>query len=451
MPFVHSRIERPMLISDVFKATGTPDVTYVERDNGAFEEKLRGYIEERGLICLVTGPSKTGKTTLYRKVLESMELAPLVVQCDNSKSCKDIWASALRDVDFSQIKEIKEKKSQKTEGSLGIEGGWKWVAQISGRLGVKVDLGTDEERVFQKIISEACPELLIPILKRTNYILVIEDFHYLEHSVKVELFQKWKMFVDNEIPVIVLETSHRAVEISRANSDLNGRIGHVEVGNWTAEDLGKICDQGFSYLQQSIKSQVRKEIALEAVGLPIIVQQTCLQIFKKRKMHTVSDALSKKIVVVSDEVRECLFEVARERYSSMESKYKAMISGPRERARRYQTYELLISSFAVDPIKFWLTRSELQGRIEQLDVVPTEIPPLASVNSTLRALDKFQKKLKVELIEWREDQNTVFILEPTFLFFVRWRQQRSKKEQQLVFWKLLSDWRHDLRPKRLRK
>jgi predicted AAA+ superfamily ATPase len=68
-------------VSEVFKTTGQPTVTYVERDSGNLERRLSGYLDEAGQLCLITGPSKTGKTTLYRQVLQKRGAIPLIVQC----------------------------------------------------------------------------------------------------------------------------------------------------------------------------------------------------------------------------------------------------------------------------------------------------------------------------------------------------------------------------------
>lgn len=79
------------LISDIFKAVGQPTITYVARDSGKIEKLLSSALDERGQICLVTGPSKTGKTTLYREVLSQRGEIALVVQCDRSTKVTDIW------------------------------------------------------------------------------------------------------------------------------------------------------------------------------------------------------------------------------------------------------------------------------------------------------------------------------------------------------------------------
>lgn len=170
-----------MKVTDVFKVVGQPDVTYVERDSGAFERKLSGFLDEKGLVCLITGPSKTGKTTLYKEVCSKNDLIPLVVQCSHKKTCSEIWKKALEDVNFDRVKSISLKNSTKKslEPELDFKLGWKWLAAVNTKIKMAVSSEVTEDKIRERILSEACPELLIPILKNTNYILVIEDFHYL--------------------------------------------------------------------------------------------------------------------------------------------------------------------------------------------------------------------------------------------------------------------------------
>jgi hypothetical protein len=99
-------------IAEVFKAVGLPRVTYVKRDNGKLEKQLGDALNERGQLCLVTGPSKTGKTTLYREVLAERGEVPLVVRCDRTKTVDIIWKQALESVDFDRVESRTRAKSK---------------------------------------------------------------------------------------------------------------------------------------------------------------------------------------------------------------------------------------------------------------------------------------------------------------------------------------------------
>ncbi len=62
--------KKEIKVADVFKTIGQPTVTYVERKKGYFENLLSDTIDSNVQLCLITGASKTGKTTLYKRVLE---------------------------------------------------------------------------------------------------------------------------------------------------------------------------------------------------------------------------------------------------------------------------------------------------------------------------------------------------------------------------------------------
>src|SRR5947208_2575239 len=89
-------------ISDVFKTVGQPTATYVQRNNGYYEGILGRALDERGQLCLITRPSKTGKTTLYREVLSARKEMPLVIPCDRNTKADLIWKKALELVDFER-------------------------------------------------------------------------------------------------------------------------------------------------------------------------------------------------------------------------------------------------------------------------------------------------------------------------------------------------------------
>ncbi|MCZ4344616.1 hypothetical protein [Devosia neptuniae] len=421
-------------ISAVFKTTGQPTVTYVQRDSGALERRLGSYLDEAGQLCLITGPSKTGKTTLYKKVLQERGLVPLVVQCTKGRTCEDIWRLALEGVNFERVIAVQQfsEKSSSMSVEAGTKIGWHWLAEVSGKIASSVDAKESESETREKIVSQPSPDLLIPILRHTNYILVIEDFHYLDESQKILLFQQWKRFIDSEITVLILGTTHRAVDIASSNKDLIGRIAQIDVTQWDRSDLIKICQTGFDYLKITAASVVQEFIATEAVGLPILVQQVCLEAVNRKDIYTVRDSKKKKISLSVGDVKAACHQVAGGKYTVFGTHYETLIRGPREKLRKYKTYELVLACFAIDPIKFSLTRSEIDSRISRVSNSDAIKPPAASINSTLGALKQFQDKRDFELLEWRVREDKLYIVEPSFLFYVRWRRsERNQSGEQL--------------------
>jgi hypothetical protein len=433
-------------ISDVFRDTGQPTITYVERDNGKFERDLQQALESGGQMALITGPSKTGKTTLYKQVLAEMRSTPLVVRCDDALAPEDFWRRALEQAGATRLVETSQGSSQDTRVSaeVGGKGGWKFIGELFAKAGLEIGSSTSESEIRNKILARPSPLHLIPILKNSNFVLVIEDFHYLRDEVKSVVFKQWKNFVDDEITIVVIGTTHHAIDIAYANKDLLGRINQIDVGQWGRGDLVKIIEKGLDYLQVPSAKRVREFIANESVGLPIITQQVGLQIFADHGITKINGARTIGRVL-EKHAAEALNNVAQSRYRQLEYHYNIITTGPKKRARKYETYELLLSCFTLDPISFSLSRVDIDSRLRELPNLSgelsifnsLEIPPAASINSMLGALNRFQKRHHIEILEWRPIEKRVYMLEPAFLFFLRWRVIRTGSVASTAFEKLL--------------
>ncbi len=417
-------------ISEVFRSTGQPTITYVHRKQEQFEETLKSAILHSGQLCLITGPSKTGKTTLYKKVLEELGRQPLVVRCDKSLTPNEFWAKALEAINFTRLREVEEGSKLTSEAAAKIGGniGWGWLASLIGEATLGISSEASEGEIRERILSRPSPLHLIPLLKKMPVCLVVEDYHYLADETKEVIFQQWKSFIDEEVSVIVLGTAHHAIDIISANKDLLARVSHIEVSRWSTLDLEEIVQKGFEYLKIPISAEVKGLIANESVGLPILTQQCCEQLFIDKGVREYAG--TQQVGFTPQEAQQALLNLARTKYRQLESYYNRLITGPRKRARRYDTYELILSCFAQEPVKFSLRRHEIDERIENIRALPkNKKPPAASISSTLRALDGFQSRAGIELLEWKTEENVLYILEPSFLFYLRWRGIRELGER----------------------
>ncbi|MBP0581985.1 AAA family ATPase [Labrys sp. LIt4] len=423
-------------ITNVFVTTGQPTITYVKRDNGLYERNLNRALDEKGQLCLLTGPSKTGKSTLYKNVLTERKQLPLVVGCSKGMSTRDIWTRALEKIEFSRTETTTNKNTSTAgaESEVSLTAGWKALASVVGKGRLVSNQSDTEEDVRRRVLADPNPETLIDALVHLNHVLVVEDFHYLSETTKIDLFQQWKRFVDSHLSVIVVETSHRAVDIANSNKDLIGRITQIDIGDWSEDDLEKICLLGFKYLKKDFDKSVTLKIASESVGLPIVCQQVCLEIFSSRNLIYVSDIQRTKIKMDSYNLNVIFNSVAKNRYTTpFESYYQTLTKGPREKSRKYKTYELIILCFAINPVQFSLRRGDIDSRLQSLAISPSEKPPFPSVTSALGALSNFQERRGIELLEWRSQDNSLYILEPSFLFYIRWRRLDNENPVQLEF------------------
>lgn len=424
-------------VSEVFKIVGMPTYTYVEQDNGVFEKNLTAGILSSGTICLLTGPSKTGKTSLYKKVLIDLKLEPLIIRCDSEMSPTDFWKKALEQVKFERVqsRELLNSNSKSISAKAGVEFGWKWLAKVLGEVNLGIDSEKSETEIREIIISNPSPSHLIPILKQIGYLLIAEDFHYLNKDTQKIIFQQWKHFVDEEVSALVVGTTHHAVDIAFANKDLSGRILHIEMGIWKKDDLSQIITKGFSILNIDIENSHKSLIADQSVGLPIIVQSVCLQHFADKGVNEINNQ-SKRLdmPLTKESIYQSLHNVAINRYGTYSTLFEILSAGLR--ASKYNTYKLVLSTFSLDPPQFALSRNEIDSRIAKILTDPSKIPPPNSVGSMLRSISQLQSKKNLELLEWSELQNKLFILEPAFLFFIRWKEKRNK----LIDIKEVVDW-----------
>lgn len=415
-------------IEQIFSGIGMPEATYVAQEDGGFERQLRQGIKERGTLCLITGSSKTGKTTLYNKVLESMDRVPIVVRSDATIDAAEFWKRPLEKVNFNRIKEIQYTKEVESTAQVKVGGqiGWKWLAELIGEVSLGISGKRSESEIREAILAKPSPDHLVPLLEHTNAVLVVEDFHYLDETTQQHIFQQWKVFTDERVSVIVVGTTHHGVDLAYANSDLVGRIQHIDLKRWKDRDLKKIVSQGFQALKIECPNSISLTISSESAGLPIITQQACGQLFSDKDVEQVRPG--EEFSFTRQSAFDALHHVAISKYKQFESWYMRLKAGPRKGARKYNTYELILSIFALDPPKFDLTRHEISGRLSELPVDENSLPPAASVNSTLSALGNFQKNNGFELLEWSKRNQSIYILEPAFLFYLRWKDKQEESE-----------------------
>jgi hypothetical protein len=126
-----------------------------------------------------------------------------------------------------------------TSGKLSGNIGWKWLAGLAGEVSAGTGSARTEGEVRERIIANPSPAHLVPVLKTLPLLLVVEDFHYLSPEVQRIIFQQWKTFIDEEVSVIVIGTTHHAIDIATANQDLLGRLCQIDIAQWSIGDLEK--------------------------------------------------------------------------------------------------------------------------------------------------------------------------------------------------------------------
>lgn len=369
-------------VGAVFKEKGKPDYTYVPRDRGEYEKRLLHAISSAGTLTLLTGPSKTGKTTLYKQVFHKNNLLPVVVRCDQSQDDRAFWNRVM--------------------------------TAISNRLeGKQLRLSAD-------------PGVLSVALKCNSLNLVVEDFHYLNRRVQQTVFQQWKEFTDEEVSVLIVETRHHAVDLAEANRELCGRTELIDVSIWGEEDLQKISEQGFACLNLEIDAYVPQVIAREAVGLPIIAQQCARTLLLNRNIEFRSES-PRHVRIQLDEIFRAFHDVAVQKYEHYAPIVKRLQQMKERRTTGISAAQLALAILTLDPPLFEYDYETLSNRLSS-SILPRAALPQGRERMLrkLRSLNRFYKSLNIELVEWYEKDSVMHVLEPAFIFYLRWRKPRSR-------------------------
>lgn len=165
---------------DVFTPTGVPTVTYVERSDRELERKLRDAIRTPGMIASLSGPSKSGKTVLIKKVIDQDNL--ITVSGAALTDPTMLWDRVLNWM------EAPSQTAQSTSNSYGVEASGKATGGLNalfekaqGEAGVGASYGHDrgQERTFERTgIDQVTKDLA-----GSDFVLFVDDFHYMARDV----------------------------------------------------------------------------------------------------------------------------------------------------------------------------------------------------------------------------------------------------------------------------
>lgn len=98
-----------MQVSDVFRDSGYPKYTYVERRDGEKEKSLETQLLKRATIVSLSGPSKSGKSVLVDHIVKQtsrIDGDSVVIRGNNINSKEDIWNNALEKLNIPTTRSV---------------------------------------------------------------------------------------------------------------------------------------------------------------------------------------------------------------------------------------------------------------------------------------------------------------------------------------------------------
>jgi hypothetical protein len=408
-------------LNDVFVPGGLPQFTYVTRT------ELEGQVTSAfGTLCkilTVTGPTKSGKTVLVRKVLGSLKHVWL--DGGRIRNTDEFWDEVCGQLTVSQSLShtISEASSREMQTELEAEVG---VVVAKTRARVVPKSVTNESQALTRTMAISSRHEALTALKTNRIPIVIDDFHYLKRDVQGQIARIFKPLVFDGVPVIFLAIPHRRFDAVKVEQEMNGRIESVRVPHWDIDELTQIAQLGFPLLNVEPAMATSRRLAKESNGSPHLMQEFCKKICVISKISATTED-TQHIAAEFDHTK--IFQsVARDLGKNI---FERLARGPaigRDRklltlrdTHRIDVYGLVLLALtdvatSGDPIPYEKLRASIRELLQ--DAVPTaqEITRVLKQMAKISASDESS----IPVIDYEDDVRQIHITDPFFAFVLKW-------------------------------
>lgn len=411
-----------MRVREVFVAGGQPEATYVERQQFNLEARVAEYLEELHKVLSISGPTKSGKTVLVRKLLPRGEA--LWVSGGQIESAEDFWEIINEEFATPQVFSQKTAASQSHVEARTLDATIK-PGGMGGSVASNVS-GTQQSSTENSSTWNADPKrAAIRSLSSTKSPLVIDDFHYLERDIQTTIIRSLKDPVFDGLPVVLLSVPHRSYDAVRVEREMTGRLAQIQIHLWDTEELKQIAYKGFEALNLICDDAIISHLALESFGSPHLMQDFCGTLCR-------INGVSEKAVGEAQEIRAPAewqkFFKSRASEAS-KTAFDRLAMGPRQRTERMQRethtgdkidiYKAVLLGIANTGPKMQISYEEIRSAIRDVLITPPESHEIS------RVLDKMTEiaRLNIEgepVVDWDKEYSTLHISDPFFAYYLKW-------------------------------
>lgn len=409
-------------LRDVFTPGGMPSVTYVKRDDLGLESSLIGALERGHSIITVSGPTKSGKTVLCRKVIPNT--SSVWIEGGQIREPNDFWTKLADALAVASI--TTASKNSAAEDSTVISAGTN--VGIPGLAGAKGDAttGRKKSRGSQMIrtYDSDLQRRTIRAALDSEKTIVIDDFHFIDTEVQRHIVNSLKAAIFDGLDVVVIAVPHRAFDPLSVQQEMQGRFSHVEVKNWSEGELKIIPEIGFPTLNVISDDSLIENICREASGNPLLVQDLCFRICQNAGIRETSTIAMQ---INGDHFSEICASVAE---SSGFPIFERLARGPQARKDRrmrplrqggeVDTYQAILLAVTMNGAKSTTPYDEIRSSMREI-LEEGGLPQKNEVTSACGHMSSIARNEleNVEPIEWHND--ALVISDPFLLFFMRWR------------------------------
>lgn len=413
-----------MRIQEIFTPGRFPQWTYVDSHIKDKEQHLRDALDEGSMLISISGPSKSGKTVFVEHVLGKENLV-LVTGAGIHKT-SDLWMKVF-DIIGTPIARTTTSTQSTSGGMSATAGGQGNVLVFKGKGEVSGSIEHSSEKGTSDVEAVDALQLLIRELAETDFVVFIDDFHYMAQDVQAELAHQLKEAMRNGVKFICASVPYHSDDVIRSNPDLRGRIFSIDFDYWGPDVLAEIAEKGFNKANVQYEKKLTEKFADEAAGSPQLMQYLCLNACYELNIRETSS--KEHFLEYDDDLFDnvCRRTVMSTDYGSVVEK---MIEGPKTRGSdrkiyiskfgwQGDVYKYLIKALAQDPPNLTFRYQPLVDRV--ISICDSGAPSGSSITNACHHVSAIANDTAGDnIVEWDGENDVFDIRDPYLLFYLRW-------------------------------
>jgi hypothetical protein len=413
----------PYDLDEVFVTGGEPTITYVVRSERGLEEDVEQYLKVGRRVLAVSGPSKSGKTTLVNRVLRGTETPHVRITGASLTTMRDFWEIVAHRLAVpSQIERVSESTVELGAQVASKAGGGVIPAEVSAQISSRFASRGATTTSSTIVLSESVRDVLVDL----GVCLVIDDFHYAANDVRRSLAREIKDLIYSGARVILVAIPARVMEVLQDEGELAGRIMPLAVKDWSKLELLRIALKGFDALNVHDKGgKLADRLVTQSYGSPLIMQELCAELCRANDASRTQDARTN--LDPPPHWESFFAEIAKRQRPAVIEHLKL---GPVERRKRKQ-----LPTVNGDPVDLYSgVLIALRRRSPKRSVTTAELsetlneflqtrPPLSSIRWTCGKMGTIALEKRGDgdaALDYSTDPERLSIVDPFLSFFITW-------------------------------
>jgi hypothetical protein len=430
---------------EVFEAGGVPKWTYNPRISRHLEDRLAPNTWPSKFV-MMTGPTRAGKTVLAQRVLSSDSIWVFGGQV---RTEDDFWSHVITQLNaFHTV--TREDSSEKTATATGGLEAQASLFVVKGKGVTTAQYASARRSRVSETRTTPAHVQAVRALENTRRTLVVDDFHYLTHSVQRGIVRALKSLVFKGLRVLLIAVPHRRDDVSKVEREMVGRVTRVDVPPWSLDELEYISTVGFRHLESALSPRAARRLAYRAIGSPQLMQEFCLATCALNQ-----GPLPRELALDDSAVDAVLREVSLRIGNAVNDRLVVRAPDTRRRLREYDLpngFRVDIGRLVLHALAYTL-QSDLR-RLEQVDIEGSNARPRTTVTyadllGTIRTLTQSDRPRSRDIhqllrrlsntsasqdssapvIEFDEVERSLHITDPFFAFNLLWAQIEDLRER----------------------